>query len=79
MRKKIFLTFALLLMAVMGAWAKDFTGGELYTLEEFQYGNRVNLTENNIYCHLRCDNRQRTTDNRQLVHSQWCEIGRRAN
>ena len=38
MRQKIFLTFALLLMAVMGAWAKDFTGGELYTLEEFQYG-----------------------------------------
>lgn len=62
MRQKIFLTFVLLLMAVMGAWAKDFTGGELYTLEEFQYGNRVNLTENNICCHLRCDNRQRTTD-----------------
>ena len=38
MRQKLFLTFALLLMAVTGAWAKDFTGGELYTLEEFQYG-----------------------------------------
>ena len=39
MKRRLHYLFTLvLLLAVSTAWSKDFTGGELYTLEEFQYG-----------------------------------------
>lgn len=39
MKQKLHYLFTLvLLLAVSTAWAKDFTGGELYTLQEVQYG-----------------------------------------
>ena len=39
MKQKLHYLFTLvLLLAVATAWAKDFTGGELYTLQEVQYG-----------------------------------------
>ena len=39
MKQKLHYLFTLVsLLAVATAWAKDFTGGELYTLQEVQYG-----------------------------------------
>ena len=39
MKQKLHYLFTLVsLLAVSTAWSKDFTGGELYTLEEVQYG-----------------------------------------
>ena len=39
MKQKLHYLFTLvLLLTVSTAWAKDFTGGEVYTKQEFQYG-----------------------------------------